>query len=401
MPANRWVLVTSAIVTMLLSTANAGEGCRWDDVFSDNAPDNVVRAMTVHDDGRGPALYVGGGFSQVGGQAMSRIARWDGTAWETLGDGVNADVEALAVWDDGTGPALYVGGRFTEAGGEPANRIARWDGSTWTALDSGLDGDVLALAAYDDGTRSRLYVGGRFTVADGQPATFLAAWDGTGWSPVGGGTNGFVFAPQAADNGFDPVTEDTDHRLWVGGLFQQAGETAVSNIAEWDGDRDRWFGLSTGTDDIVRAITQRTEGDDEVQYIGGDFNQANVIAFHIAKYALTQFIEPGDGTLGDVNALSVFDDGTGPGVYAAGEFQSASGTSANRIARWDGTAWSALDAGLSGDVLALAPFGSGSERSLYAGGWFLFANGQPSRRIARWLCADPLIFSDSFEAPQD
>ena len=392
----------SAVIILLATLAAAAVAeidCAWQNPFAGNAPSSVVRAMAVYDDGAGPALFVGGGFTQIGDESVSRIARWDGAGWEALGAGVNSDVHALAVFDDGGGPALYAGGQFTQAGGAPASRIARWDGTAWELLGAGLDGDVLALTPYDDGTRSRLYVGGRFTMAGEQPASFLAAWDGTDWAEVGSGTNGFVFSLAAVDNGFDSETSSTDHRLWVGGLFQQAGELSVSNIAEWDGDRDRWFGLSTGTNNIVRAITQRTEGNDEVQYIGGDFTRANVIAFHVAKYAFTQFIEPGKGTEDDVNALTTFDDGTGVGVYAAGEFRIASGVSANRIARWDGTAWSALAGGLSGDVLALASYGSGDDRALYAGGWFLFADGQPSKYIARWLCQDPLIFADSFEDP--
>jgi hypothetical protein len=35
-------------------------------------------------------------------------------------------VYALTVFDDGTGPALYAGGEFTTAGGTPASYIAAW-----------------------------------------------------------------------------------------------------------------------------------------------------------------------------------------------------------------------------------------------------------------------------------
>jgi len=39
--------------------------------------------------------------------------------------GISGDVHAMTVWDDGTGPALYVGGTFTLAGTVPAKNIAR------------------------------------------------------------------------------------------------------------------------------------------------------------------------------------------------------------------------------------------------------------------------------------
>jgi hypothetical protein len=43
-----------------------------------------------------------------------------------------------------SGSDVYVGGVFTDAGGNPnADRIARWDGSAWQALGGGLNNAVL------------------------------------------------------------------------------------------------------------------------------------------------------------------------------------------------------------------------------------------------------------------
>ena len=56
----------------------------------------------------------------------------------------------------------------------------------------------------------------------------------------------------------------------------------------------------------------------------------------------------------NVNALAVFDDGSGPALYAAGRFRFAGATRVDRIARWNGTSWSALSAGgIDGEVFAL------------------------------------------------
>ena len=71
----------------------------------------------------------------------------------------------------------------------------------------------------------------------------------------------------------------------------------------------------------------------------------------------------------------------GPAVYAGGQFSTIGGTSAARIARWDGAAWSALGAGASDAVYALAA----KDGFLYAGGGFASMDGQPSTRgIAMW-----------------
>ena len=58
----------------------------------------------------------------------------------------------------------------------------------------------------------------------------------------------------------------------------------------------------------------------------------------------------------------------------------AGGGVANRIAKWDGSSWSALGSGMNDKVAALAVSGS----DLYAGGHFTMAGGLSANRIARW-----------------
>src|SRR6185436_13831417 len=104
--------------------------------------------LIVHDDGLsgGPALYMSGAFDSVGGVPASRVARWDGSNWSALGSGVVADHLCLAVFDEGAGigTSLFVGG-VQSAGGNPVNGIARWDGSRWSGLDDGVDDLVLVM----------------------------------------------------------------------------------------------------------------------------------------------------------------------------------------------------------------------------------------------------------------
>ncbi|HTO99960.1 MAG TPA: choice-of-anchor D domain-containing protein [Anaerolineales bacterium] len=72
----------------------------------------------------------------------------------------------------------------------------------------------------------------------------------------------------------------------------------------------------------------------------------------------------GSGMDAQVKALVV--DGSG-NLYAGGFFTTAGGTSANYVARWDGSSWSAVGGGPGGYVDALAVDGDGN---LYAGGGF-------------------------------
>ncbi|MFG0285654.1 MAG: GC-type dockerin domain-anchored protein [Phycisphaerales bacterium JB039] len=207
-----------------------------------------AKALAVYDDGRGPALYVGGSFDYAGGDPAANIARWDGTAWETVGPGLASTVNALHVFDeDGPGPkrpALFAGGVFTSpVGGSHGDlyHIGRWDGAEWTEVGDWIsDGAILSMAVWDEDGPSpapeSLYVGGSFNILpDLTPVANVARWDGRRWWDVGGGVTGFgagtrVSAMAAYDeDGPGP----NPGGLYVGGLFYEAGAVHTQHIARW------------------------------------------------------------------------------------------------------------------------------------------------------------------------
>jgi hypothetical protein len=71
---------------------------------------------------------------------------------------------------------------------------------------------------------------------------------------------------------------------------------------------------------------------------------------------------------------------SGTNLYAGGQFTAAGGVAANYIAKWDGSAWSALGSGTDGAVLALAADGAGH---LFVGGDFSLAGTKVSPYIAQ------------------
>jgi hypothetical protein len=77
-----------------------------------------------------------------------------------------------------------------------------------------------------------------------------------------------------------------------------------------------------------------------------------------------------------VSALAV----SGTDLYAGGYFTTAGGVSATNIAKWNGSAWSALGSGMDHSVSALAVSGN----DLYAGGYFTAAGGVTANYIAAW-----------------
>jgi hypothetical protein len=190
--------------------------------------DMQITSLEVYDDGTGPALYVGGWFEKAGAMPAKNIAKWDGSRWSTVGGGINSGyVSALRVWDDGQGPALYVAGSFTSVGGVSANNIARWNGQAWSPLAAGVDGYyVAALAPFDDGNGEALYVGGRFTHAGTERANFIARWNRVQWEALPSDLSDPLW-------GLAPWPTVVKRMLYGGGIFMRAGPYASARIGRW------------------------------------------------------------------------------------------------------------------------------------------------------------------------
>ena len=270
-------------------------------------------------------LIAAGEFTSIGGAAAHRIAQWDGTAWSALGafpfDGVDGRRFARVFDVEVFNGKLYVGGAFLTAGGTVANNVACWDelSQTWTPLGSGTDGWVLALEVFDNGTGPALYVGGDFETAGGLPALCLASWnDATQtWSAVG--------AFDGPVNALKASSFEGQDRLFIGGEFNTTGIVPARNLA---------------------------------MLTGGVFGSLTGIA--------------NNGVDGAVLALEVFNSGGGDALYVGGEFTSAGGTPAARVAFWQGGTWSPLGTGVGNDdaeaVRAMVPYDDGGGLALVVGG---------------------------------
>lgn len=374
---------------VVVSNIAKWDGTSWSALGT--GTDDTVRALVVFDDGSGAALYAAGDFQIAGGVAANRIAKWDGMNWTPLGSGMNELVTSLAVFDDGGGEALFAGGLFTTAGGGAANRVARWNGANWNPLAGGVDQVVKTLAVFDDGTGEVLIVGGLFGVADGMAASSIASWDGASWSALGSGRNTSVDSLAVFDDGGGVA-------LYAGGFFTTAGGAPANRIAKWDGGN--WTALGSGMNNLgVSALAVFDDGGGAALYAGGDFtNAGNAAPNRIAKWngtnwtALVGILGITAAVNGSVNAMTVFDDGSGEALFVGGTFTVAGDVAANRIARWDGSSWSALGSGLVGvnsgnfqiGVRALAVFDDGSGPALFVGGEFFSAGGLLTNKIAKW-----------------
>jgi hypothetical protein len=246
-------------------------GAEWSPLGSELYNDDprsrhAAEALAIFDDGSGPALYVGGRFTEAGGVPALNVARWDGREWSGVGNGLagHPGVRALAVFDDGSGPALYAGGYLVDG-------LSRWDGESWTVVGADV-GAVNALVVYDDGSGPALYAGGQFATAGGAPANRVARWDGERWSPLGGGLSYDVRSLHVFDDGDSAA-------LYVGGAFPYAGEVEVWGIARWDGDAwsDPGGGLYAPRTYSVDGMTTFDDGTGPALYVGGTFEEAGGI----------------------------------------------------------------------------------------------------------------------------
>jgi hypothetical protein len=117
---------------------------------------------------------------------------------------------------------------------------------------------------------------------------------------------------------------------------------------------------------------------------GGDFlNAGGAPANRIARWNGTAWLPLSSGMDGLVVSLCVYNGS----LIAGGTFSTAGGVAANNIARWNGTSWQALGSGMTGilwpyvnQVKSLAV----ANGELVAGGRFTTAGGVAANNVARW-----------------
>jgi len=391
----------------------------------------------------GNDLYAAGFFTTAGGVPAASIARWNGSIWQSLTSGLTAapPTGAAGYTLDVHNGELVVGGYFLNAGGLPARGLARWDGSTWldfpgvavtvgdivpaadpwvatlipwsgsmvlggeyATTDTDLNSFSKNLTAWDGttlremgdpngrvlgGTTSLvggggadLVVGGAFTTIDGVAANRIARHnDLVGWAPMGVGFNNTVAAVARVTGAYVAA-----------GAFTLSGATTVNRVGVWNESTSTWSQLQGGTNGFVRTLKFYTQQDPPPFPVlraflvaGGDFTSAGgTAASRIAISEGSLFVgggfsawEPmGAGFNGSVHAIERFNGST----YAAGAFASSGGTVLNNIARWSGSAWVSVGGGTNGVVRAMTV----SNGSLVVAGDFTTAGGVSAARLARW-----------------
>lgn len=377
--------------------------------------DGSVLAVAVY----GRDIYAGGYFFEAGGAEARGVARWDGNAWHSLGEGANAGVvgavHAIAVAHG----LVYIGGSFTRSGAGGQSLLARWNGADWVPLPTGnpdASGSVDSLLV----SGNDLYIGGKFSSLGLVPGTNLLRWDGNEWHavgeaqalgsvpvsamtmyqgdlyvasngeyPFGGGAvqhwNGQEWRSMGSVPHFSNIyaLAAVSGKLWAGGSFSLIDNVPARHLASWNGDS--WETAGVGADGDVDGAVYALKAMGRQLYAGGVFlRPGGTPASHVARWSGAFWSALGGGIGQGADAYTFAMTTHGNDLYVGGDFGQIGGIEANRIARWDGNAWHALgdgpDNGVNGLVTALAFVGE----DLYVGGYFTQAGGASAQYLARW-----------------
>ncbi len=407
MRAIGWMALAGVLVS---SGAFGGPACspEWDRSLGNPGATGSASALGTWNG----ALYVGGSFPSFGGVAstfgMARVENGVVTAMD--GGATDGFVNDFMVYDDGNGPDLYVGGAFSSVNGGAAGTrgLVRWTGTALEAIPGlpfagGITSSVWAMTKMGN----RLVAGGTGEGVGAAQKPSLVFWDGTTWTSVGdqfaGPVAPIIMAMTVWDQGSGPV-------LYFGGRFASFDPDPVdpnnplvtcANIMGFDGTS--WFPLDTGltrsTSIIsqVQALTVFDDGSGERLYAGGRFDRGSGnVTSAVAKWDGVSWRPVGDGfpMPNEVRDFEIWDDGTGTRLYATGNFTASGATTVRRFARWTGAAWQEVGGGMADNGTKVAQHVLGGRPAVVLAGSFLDvgngvgAGGGAASRVAAWLGCD-------------
>ena len=316
----------------------------------------VIRALAF--DPSGTVLYIGGKFTNFGGVTCNNIAKYtlpaSGVSGGTVAAmgataGTNDYVYAVVTVPTSSGHDTYAFGTFTQAGGTSANYCAKWNGTAWSTLgpNTGTATGIYCAVLAPDNT---IYFGGSTTsigtvsaptglavanttgsLTTGNYNYKVSALTGTGetlpTSNVGSGSNS-----TGKSVSWTAVTGATGYKVYRqnplgSGIYTYLTTTTTNSFTD------------TGQLTINTALPLSTATDGARTANVGKYNTTSNYFAGVGQ----------TGTNGAVNAIALASDGIG--LYAGGAFGAADGVLANKAAYCNGLIWSAMgDNDLGGGV---------------------------------------------------
>ena len=318
---------------------------RWDGIDGEPIANTVGgRIDTLVADVEHDGLIAVGSFTRIGGITASNVARWDGHNWEPLGNteignGTQLAEAMLSVGDEGgpeIGRRVYLGSPIVA--GEPTGGVATWDGASWRSIGPGPAYDWPEFTAFlltDLGSATRLVASGH----DGDYSTKsrLHAWDGLAWTTLPGEISGGI---GTMVYGSVPDREPT---LYVGGGFGSIDGQTHYSVAGLDADG--WFRVGNGMpSSIVNSLVIHDDGTGPQLYAGGDFGDLwNELRDGVLRWDGHVWRRVGAESFPEVRALCAADVGDGLKLFAAGDMYDR--REGPFLAAWDGVTWTPIEGG--------------------------------------------------------
>lgn len=202
--------------------ASGGMGVKyWDGSIWTSLPNPFGIAFPLSCVVFNDTLYVGGDYPWSG--SISHVYKYNGSSWVQVGGDFNetswSSTKQLLTFNS----QLISGGRYNSINGTSVYNIAAWNGTSWNSLGNGLNGIVTNLSEHN----GLLFASGNFT-ASGMDTTVcrIAKWDGLSWSPIDT-THRFNSAgPMISFNG----------DLIIGNVWDTISGTQMKGVAKWNGN---------------------------------------------------------------------------------------------------------------------------------------------------------------------
>jgi hypothetical protein len=258
----------------------------------------------------------------------------------------------------------------------------------WTALGGPLGDIPSKLVIYDSGSGPQPHVAVRVDLIVGQAFSGVQGWNGQAWEPLGpapGVDMAYIENLAVYDDGSGPT-------LFAEGQIDLS-DGRDADIARWDGTA--WI---TFDPDVIKTsfsdMIVFDDGSGPALYGGGGRVTLNGVPTEsrVAKFDGSVWSAVDTGMQGQIGRFAIFDDGSGDALYAVGSF--SIGGVPGQVARLDGSSWTVIGDGL-GDFLlrALAVFDDGSGPALYAGG----VRYSAGLSVLRWDGSEWVSISDGLE----
>jgi len=347
----------------------------------------VVNTISVQPDDK---IIIAGRFNSFNGVSRGNIARInnDGSLDDSFNPGTgftrimgSVSIRSSLIQPNGK---LLIGGFFDKFNGTENRYITRLNsnGSLDANFDTGLgpDGVVTTIAQLDE----KILLGGNFTTFDG-----IAAFKLVCLNEDGSRNDDFVIGNYLQDYEPTSIAVQGDGKIVVGSFACCGVSTRLIARLNEDGTPDSSFDPGTSANSHIYAIKLQPDGK---ILVGGDFTFFNSVAKNrLVRLNVNGSIDSsfgiGSGANGTIRAITVQDDGK---IIIIGSFTSFNGISRNGIVRLNanGSVDSTFDPGtgveLGAGILLSSITLQGNKKALF-GGDFSFYNGNPAYGLVRVL----------------